>query len=157
MPPKPTCVFIDGSPGPAAEAPEQRIATVARSRELSSAPRDGGSSAQLLFRQYGTAFSLVFLALLFTLVLRPLFPYPFFFLFFPAVMGAAWFGGPVPGLFAVLLSTIAVDYFLVPPFYSFAINATDVTYFAAFVLCSFAASWVSSLQKKAPSLARRGA
>lgn len=101
----------------------------------------------LVIRQYGIAFSLVSLALLFTLLLRPLFPHPFFFLFFPAVMATAWFGGPAPGLFAILLSTIAVDYFLVPPFYSFAMNATDVTYFVAFILCSLAASWVSSVRK----------
>ena len=63
-------------------------------------------------------------------------------------MAAAWFGGPAPGLFAVLLSTIAVEFFLVPPFYSFAINATDVTYLVAFVLCALAASWVSTFRKK---------
>jgi putative methionine-R-sulfoxide reductase with GAF domain len=101
----------------------------------------------LMIREYGVAFSLVSLALLFTLLLRPLFPYPFFFFFFPAIMAAAWFGGPASGLFAVLLSTVAVDYFLVPPLHSFAVNATDVTYFVAFVLCSLAASWVSSARK----------
>ena len=57
-----------------------------------------------------------------SLPLQRLFPYPFLFLFFAAVMASAWFGGTAPGLFAVILSTLAVDYFFVPPFHSFAIN-----------------------------------
>ena len=63
-------------------------------------------------------------------------------------MAAAWFSGPAPGLFAVLLSTLAVDFFLVPPFYSLAINTTDLTYLIAFVLCAAAASWISAVRKK---------
>jgi len=35
-----------------------------------------------------------------------------------------------------------------PPLYSFAINATAETYFAAFVVCALVASWVSSVQKQ---------
>src|SRR5580704_13292782 len=80
----------------------------------------GRGSARMV-RGYGIAFSYVGAAFVCTLLLRPFFHYPFFFLFFPAVMAAAWFGGPAPGLFAVLLSTLVVDYFLVPPFHSFAV------------------------------------
>jgi C4-dicarboxylate-specific signal transduction histidine kinase len=63
-------------------------------------------------------------------------------------MTSAWFGGPGAGLFAVLISTVVVDYFFVPPFNSFAINAADATYFGAFVLCALVASWVSSSKRK---------
>jgi len=91
---------------------------------------------------------LVAAALVSTLLLRSLFPYPFLFLFFAAVMASAWVGQTGAGLFAVLLSTIAVDYFFVPPFYSFAINATDTMYFVAFVFCALAANWVSSSKKR---------
>lgn len=63
-------------------------------------------------------------------------------------MGAAWFGGAGPGLFSVLLSTLGVDYFFVPPFHSWAINATDMSYFASFVACALAASWVSAAKKR---------
>jgi PAS domain S-box-containing protein len=83
-----------------------------------------------------------------TLFLQHLFPYPFLFLFFGAVIASAWFGGMGAGLFAVLLSTVAVDYFFVPPFYSFAINTTEEAYFAAFVICALAASWASSSKKR---------
>jgi K+-sensing histidine kinase KdpD len=96
----------------------------------------------------GIALSCVAAALVSTLLLQRLFPYPFLFLFFAAVMISAWFGGKAPGLFAVLLSTLAVDYFFVPPFHSFVINATDTAYFVSFVICAAVASWVSSTKRK---------
>lgn len=99
-------------------------------------------------QRYGTAFAYVAAALFLSMLLQHLFPYPFLFLFFAAVMASAWFGGTGPGLFAVFLSTVAVDYFFVPPFHSFAVNATDTAYFVAFVICALAASWVSSSKRK---------
>ena len=93
-------------------------------------------------------------ALFLSLLLQRLFPYPFLFLFFAAVMASAWFGGTAPGLFAVFLSTLAVDYFFVPPFHSLAINATDIAYFVAFILCALAASWVSSSKRKSEEALR---
>lgn len=99
-------------------------------------------------RRHGIALFFVSAALVSTLLLQRFFAYPFLFLFFAAVMSSAWFGGTAPGLFAVLLSTLVVDYFFIPPVYSFAVKGTEVTYFAAFVLCSLAASWVSSSKKK---------
>lgn len=101
-----------------------------------------------VIRSSGIVFACVGAAFVSTLLLQPLFPYPFLFLFFSAVMLSAWFGGTVPGLFAVLLSTLVVDYFFVPPFHSFAINATDTAYFIAFIICSIVATWVSSSKKK---------
>ena len=98
--------------------------------------------------RYGLASLVVATALASTLLLRPLFSYPFFFFFFPAVMGAAWFGGMTAGLFSVLLSTLVVDYFLVPPLYSLAVKATDVAYFGAFVICSLVATWISSAKRQ---------
>jgi signal transduction histidine kinase len=76
------------------------------------------------------------------------FPYPFLFLFFGAVMVSAWIGGMGAGLFAVLLSTLFVDYFFVPPFYSWQIGATAETYFVSFIICALVASWISSAKKR---------
>jgi C4-dicarboxylate-specific signal transduction histidine kinase len=104
--------------------------------------------ARPTMRSYGTALLLVAVALVSTLLLRSLFPYPFLYLFFPAVMASAWIGGRAAGLFAVFLSTVGVAYFFVPPFYSFSINATDTTYFGAFIVCALVASWVSASKKK---------
>ena len=104
--------------------------------------------------RYGIALACVAAALSSSLLLQRLFPYPFLFLFFAAVMASAWFGGTAPGLFAVLLSTVAVDYFFVPPFHSFAVNATDTAYFVSFVLCALAASWVSSSKRNSEEALR---
>jgi len=116
----------------------------------STSGRDRGSRMPVISPalRYGTALSCVAVALVASLLLQRLFPYPFLFLFFAAVMASAWFGGTAPGLFAVFLSTVAVDYFFVPPFHSFAVNTTDTAYFAAFVVCALAASWVSSTKRK---------
>src|ERR1700674_534727 len=100
------------------------------------------------YERFGIAFVWVAAALGSSLILQRLFPYPFLFLFFAAVMASGWVGGTGPGIFAVILSTLAVDYFFVPPLHSFAINATDIAYFVAFILCALAASWVSSSQRK---------
>jgi K+-sensing histidine kinase KdpD len=67
-------------------------------------------------RRYGIALLSVTVAFVSTRLLQPLFPYPFLFLFFGAVMASAWFGGTATGFFAVLVSTALVDYFFVPPF-----------------------------------------
>ena len=99
-------------------------------------------------RPYATAAVLVAIAFALTLILRHFFPYPVLFLFFAAVMVSAWFGGTGAGLFAVLLSTLLTDYFFVPPFHSFIVDPTDVSYFGAFVICALVASWVSSAKKK---------
>ena len=104
--------------------------------------------------RYGIALMCVAGALSLSLLLQRLFPYPFLFLFFAAVMASAWFGGTAPGLFAVFLSTVTVDYYFVPPFHSFAINATDTAYFAAFVVCALAASWVSSAKRNSEEALR---
>ena len=115
---------------------------------LSEENRRSRLQALLASTRYGVALACVAAALASSFLLQPLFPYPCLFLFFAAVMASAWFGGTAPGLFAVFLSTLAVDYYFVPPFHSFAVNATDTAYFVAFVLCALAASWVSSSKRQ---------
>ena len=41
-----------------------------------------------------------------------------------------------------------MDYFFLPPVYSFAIKISDVAYFSAFVFSALAGSWVSSSQRR---------
>ena len=98
--------------------------------------------------RYGIAFIFELVAFLLTLSLQRLFPYPFLFLFFGAVMASAWFGGTGPGIFSVLMSTVMVEYFFVPPFYSFSVSTTAEAYFGAFVVCALIASWVSDSKRK---------
>ncbi|HEV2618697.1 MAG TPA: ATP-binding protein, partial [Acidobacteriaceae bacterium] len=92
--------------------------------------------------------SFVLVAFLWTLLLQHLVAYPFLFLFLGAVMGSAWFGGRIAGAVAVILSTATVDYFFVPPLYSFYINNVAQTYCIAFIVCAVTMSWVSSTRKR---------
>ena len=104
---------------------------------------------------YGIALLSVSAAFVSTMLLQHLFPYPFLFLFFGAVMASAWFGGTAAGLFAVLISTAVVAYYFVPPFYSWTISATAEAYFVSFVVCALVASWVSSSKKKSEEALRQ--
>ncbi len=124
---------------------------------LSSSSERGGWSGKRVFavtQRYGIGLLCVAAALASSLLLQRLFPYPFLFLFFAAVMASAWFGGTAPGLFAVFLSTVAVDYYFVPPFHSFAINTSDIAYFMAFIVCALVASWVSSSKRRSEEALR---
>jgi signal transduction histidine kinase len=125
--------------------------------ELTSAlgPRKKKTLRSILLL-YGTALLLVTAAFLLSIGIQRLFsfPYPFLFLFFGAVMASAWIGGTGAGLFAVLISTLVVDYFFVPPFYSLQISATAETYFVSFVVCALVASWVSAAKKRAEEALR---
>jgi C4-dicarboxylate-specific signal transduction histidine kinase len=144
-------------PAPAANQ-LMEAALEATRRSDSDSPRSTNKPLSAIAREavrsYGTAILLVGLAFLATLLVRKLFPYPFLFLFFAAVMASAWLGGTGPGLFAVLLSTLVVAYFFVPPIYDWSVRATDGAYFASFILCSLVASWVSSSKKNSEQALR---
>ena len=96
----------------------------------------------------------VYVAFLWTLLLQQWFSYPFLYLFLAAVMGSAWLGGAVAGFVAVILSTVVVRYFFLPPFFSFALNTAAQTYFISFIVCASAVSWVSSAKKKTETASR---
>jgi signal transduction histidine kinase len=82
------------------------------------------------------------------MIVKRFFPYPFLFLFFGAIVASAWFGGMAAGLFAVVLSILAVDFFFIPPVNSFVFSPAAGLYLGAFVLCAMVGSWVSSSRKK---------
>jgi hypothetical protein len=100
----------------------------------------------------GVGFVLV--ALLWTFPLQHVIAYPFVFLFFGAIMGSAWFGGVVAGFIAVVLSSILVGYFFIPPLYSWSIAKESQSFFTAFILCAIAIMVVSSARKRAESAVR---
>jgi C4-dicarboxylate-specific signal transduction histidine kinase len=101
-----------------------------------------------VLRPVAIAGSFVLVAFLWTLLLQHLVAYPFLFLFLGAVMGSAWFGGRIAGAISVVLSTAIIDFFFVPPFYSFYINNVAQTYCIAFIVCAITMSWVSSARKR---------
>ena len=99
-------------------------------------------------RRYAIAVAAVAASFACTLLLQPLFPYPFLFLFLVGVMISAWFGGLAAGLLSVIASILLVDYFFLPPARSFQISTTAEAYFVAFIACALVASWVSAAKKK---------
>ena len=96
----------------------------------------------------------VLVALLWTFPLQHVIAYPFVFLFFGAIMGSAWFGGMAAGFVAVILSSLLVGYFFIPPLYSMSIAKESQSFFTAFILCAIAITVVSSARKRAESAVR---
>ena len=82
--------------------------------------------------------------------------YPTFFAFYAAVAASAWYGGYGPGWASVALSTLAVNYFFLPPLYSLAPSAADLPRLIAFIVCAIVANAVSSRQKRAETALRLG-
>jgi len=110
--------------------------------------RVSGRLMEYAVRPLATAGFFVLIAFFWTLLLQRIFPYPFVFLFFGAVMGSAWFGGTIAGILSVVLSTLTIDYFFVPPIFSWSVDSTSESYFVAFIVCAAAVSWVSSAKKR---------
>ena len=102
----------------------------------------------------GIAVVFVLVALLWTFPLQHLIDYPFVFLFFGAIMGSAWFGGSIAGLIAVVLSSLLVTYFFIPPLYSISVAAESQSFLAAFILFAITMSFVSSARKRAETQVR---
>lgn len=97
-----------------------------------------------VLRRYGYAALFVLAALAVTFLLRLVFAIPFWFSFLAAVMASSWFGGKGPGWLAVILSTVAVDRFFLPPTMAGQINREAIPFLFAFVGCALIASWFSS-------------
>jgi hypothetical protein len=96
----------------------------------------------------------VLVALLWTFPLQHVIAYPFVFLFFGAIMGSAWFGGAVAGFIAVVESSVLITYFFIPPLFSITVAKESQSFLAAFILCAFTISIVSSARKRAESAVR---
>jgi C4-dicarboxylate-specific signal transduction histidine kinase len=99
--------------------------------------------------RYGLAVVFVLLALLVTLSLHYYFLDRLWFLFFAAVMASAWYGGKGPGWLAVILSSVAVEYFFIPPVRTWILKPVDVPFFLTFAACAIFASWLSSRRRQA--------
>lgn len=90
----------------------------------------------------------VLVALLWTFPLQHAIAYPFVFLFFGAIMGSAWFGGFIAGAWAIVLSSIVIAFFFIPPLYSVSVNSELRSYYAAFILCSIAITAISAARRR---------
>src|SRR5881227_44329 len=69
-------------------------------------------------------------------------------LFFPAVLLATWFGGTGPGLLAVLLSILSINFFFTKPFFAFEFSVRDIPTTVAFLFSALVISSWSSARKR---------
>ena len=114
----------------------------------------GKSAPVRLLRSCAIGGGFVLLALAATFPLQRVIAYPFVFLFFGAIMGSAWMGGAAAGIVAVLLSSLVVNYFFIPPIYSITVAKEAQTFLASFILCAFVLAWMISSRKRAERLVR---
>jgi C4-dicarboxylate-specific signal transduction histidine kinase len=70
-------------------------------------------------------------------------------LFYAAIVVSAWYGGRGPGLVAVVLATVALDYYFIPPLYTLSPNLKQVSFLLVFGLLAIVTSWMSSKRKQA--------
>jgi C4-dicarboxylate-specific signal transduction histidine kinase len=97
----------------------------------------------------GLAVALVAIGLGLTLLLRNAVSTAGYIFFYIAVVASAWFGGKWSGWLAVILSTLAVAYFVLPPIYSLKVNREFWPIFVEFAASSAIVSWFSSWRRQA--------
>jgi K+-sensing histidine kinase KdpD len=106
----------------------------------------GRSGTVSLAARYALPVLLVGIALPVTLRLNAEFPTPLFFL---AVLLSAWFGGTGPGLLAVVLSTLALDYAFLEPRFSLSVSPEEIPHLLVFLVVALLVSWWSTARRKA--------
>jgi C4-dicarboxylate-specific signal transduction histidine kinase len=70
-------------------------------------------------------------------------------LFYAAIVVSAWFGGMGPGLLAVVLSELAIDYYFAEPLYSLRLGPKPITFLVVFGVLAMLTSWMSSKRRHA--------
>jgi C4-dicarboxylate-specific signal transduction histidine kinase len=73
-------------------------------------------------------------------------------LFFCSVMLSSWYGGLWPGVFAALLSVVALDYYFIPPLYALGISLEEAPDVVVFVATALFIGWLSGNQKRTQEL-----
>jgi len=108
-----------------------------------------------IFSRYGLAVTSVAVALFLSLALQVPFGNPFW-LFFPvAVIASTWLGGRGAGWLAVVLSTLAVLYYFIPPVRSFAVKPRDIPFLLTFIACEVVVNGLISWRKSTEDSLRR--
>jgi len=67
-----------------------------------------------------------------------------------AVAATVWYAGTEPGVLAIVLSVLSLNYFFLRPFFSFSpISYADLVYLTFCRLCALAVGWVSAVRRRA--------
>jgi PAS domain S-box-containing protein len=69
--------------------------------------------------------------------------------FIAAVLVVAWLGGLGPGLLATVASTLALDYFFLPPRGAFTMNPGDAVWLLLFAAVSVSTAWLVASRRRA--------
>ncbi len=123
-------------------------------------PSEPGSSRPVIrtlrraLTSYLVAILTVALAVIVTLLIGPGMKHSATF-FFCSVMLTSWYGGLWPGVFAAIISVLALDYFFIPPLYALGIGPEDVVDLIAFVATALFISWLNGAQRRAEESIRR--
>ncbi|MFN6563751.1 MAG: ATP-binding protein [Nostoc sp. ChiSLP01] len=115
--------------------------------------RKKGALIREYFLNYGVAFLSVSLAVGATLLLNKYISATPAALLFAAVMVSAWYGGLGPGLFATILSTLALYKLLLKPLYQ--TNTTNLNILISLVVFILAAVLISSLNESRRTAQRK--
>jgi PAS domain S-box-containing protein len=67
-----------------------------------------------------------------------------------AVAATVWYAGTGPGVFAIVLSVLSLNYFFLRPFFSFSpVSYADLVYLTFCIFCALAVGWVSAVRRRA--------
>jgi PAS domain S-box-containing protein len=73
-----------------------------------------------------------------------------------AVAATVWYAGTGPGVLAIVLSVLSLNYFFLRPSSSFRpISYADLVYLTFCILCALAVGWVSAVRRRAEQELRR--
>jgi C4-dicarboxylate-specific signal transduction histidine kinase len=123
-------------------------------------PSEAGSSRPVIrtlrraLTSYVVAILSVAIAVIVTLLIGPVMKHSATF-FFCSVMLTSWYGGLWPGVFAAIVSVLALDYFFIPPLYALGIGPEDVADLIAFVATALFISWLNGAQRRAKESIRQ--
>jgi PAS domain S-box-containing protein len=99
--------------------------------------------------RYGLAVGSVALALGLALLLeRSNFRGVEFPLFLFAIAVSVWYAGLWPGVLAVVLSSLAFNYYFTEPLYTFYVARVDLPYYAVFLLFASLLTWFSTVRRR---------
>src|SRR3954468_11956776 len=76
-------------------------------------------------------------------------------LFLPAILLSTWFGETGPGVLAVLLSTLSINFFILDPKFAFSFSLRDAIHLAVFLFSALLiSSWSAGRRRAERALER---
>ncbi len=69
-------------------------------------------------------------------------------LFLFAIAVSVWYAGMWPGVLAVVLSSLAFNYFFTEPLFTFYVSRLDLPYYAVFILFASLLAWFSTIRRR---------